>query len=136
TALLVPTTGVEQDRRRDADIRRNLDQILASPEFETEMPLPSAKESIWGWIVRKLGEHLESVTHLGAAAPRVFGTILTACGSGDYQGQLRAHESEGSAFTALTRIYEPALFGRVPTSGAEYAETLQLARALAQEVAS
>lgn len=55
--------------------------------------------------------------------------------SGDYRGQLRPHDADRSVFVELTRIYEPAYFGRASTGDAEYGESLRLARRLVQGAA-
>jgi hypothetical protein len=56
--------------------------------------------------------------------------------SGDYRGQLRAHDAERTMFVELTRIYEPASFGKAGAGTAEYSESLRLAQRLAREATS
>jgi hypothetical protein len=212
--LLAP----QEPLRDSGQVRRTLDRILASPEFETELPQLSAKETIWRWIARKIGELFDSISSLGSAAPGVFWTVLTilllmlagilihggvvvlralrasrtragpapgkrvraedaetllgraaqAAGqgrfteairlchraallgldrrgfvrfqdcltSGDYRAQLRTHEAERALFQDLTRIYEPASFGRAAAGGEDYAESLRLAQRLVRETSS
>jgi hypothetical protein len=203
--------------RGPGEVRKNLERILASPEYGIDRPTPDAKESIWRWISRKIGELFDAITNLGGLAPPVFWSILTvllvilaailvhggvivlralrasraragpaprkgargedadallaraaaaaASGqfteairlchraalmaldrrgfvrfqecltSGDYRGQLRSHEAERAIFSELTRIYEPAYFGKAAAGGADYEESLRLARRLTRETA-
>lgn len=217
--FLLPLTAVAQERVRDqAEIRKTLDRILSSPEFETRQPKPDASQTFWSWIARKLGELFELASNLGTAAPAVFWTILIVCvlaltaifahggvilvralrasrhrkldtplgkkpdgdaslllarackavelgqfteairlchraalmgldrrglirfqeclTSGDYRGQLHSREAERALFVSLTRIYEPAYFGKAASSGADASASLDLARKLAQEPAA
>src|SRR5258706_8344995 len=78
--LLLPGALFGQDLPRGgADVRKALDQILSSPEYETELPPPNLSESFWGWVLRKLVQLFEQITHLGAAAPSVLWMIVVAC---------------------------------------------------------
>jgi hypothetical protein len=78
--LLLPTTASAQDRvRGEGEVRKTLDRILSSPEFETQLPRLDAKESIWRWISRKLGQLWDAITRLGDAASPVFWAILVIC---------------------------------------------------------
>jgi len=218
--LLLPALAQDkQDPARDPGrVKRTLDRILSSPEFETELPKIDAKETIWRWISRKLAELFDAVSNLGNMAPGIYWAVMTillailggilvhggvvvlralrasraragpaprkntraedadallaraakaaeqgqfteairlchraalmgldrrgfvrfqeSLTSGDYRGQLRSHDAERSVFLELTGIYEPAYFGKAVAGDAEYAESLRLARRLAQERAS
>lgn len=213
--LLLPSAlPAQEPARPKEEVRRTLDRILASREYEGALPKPDAAKTFWDWLGSLLGRLFRGVTSLGEAAPGIFWTILIACllvlaaifahggvilvrtlrssragrggpgapkgsrfedadvlferaraaaakaqfteavrlchraalmgmdrrglirfqeslTSGDYRSQLRPHESDRSLFAALTRIYEPAYFGKAATGDAEYGESLRLARQLA-----
>ncbi len=197
------------------EIRKNLERILSSGEYETDRPKGSVRETIWGWILRKAREMLGSLADLGRASPGIFWLILIAClatlaaifvhggvvlvralrasrvgakpglskgrsrgddadelfdraeeaaresrfieairlchraalmgldrrgllrfqeclTSGDYRAQLQGKGSERSLFDDLTRVYEPAFFGKETAGGKEYSESRRLARLLAE----
>jgi hypothetical protein len=78
--LLLPTTASgQQPVRGRGEVRKTLERILASPEFETRIPKLDAKESIWRWISRKLGELFDSLSQLGNAASPIFWAVLAIC---------------------------------------------------------
>jgi hypothetical protein len=213
--LLAPSS--QEAARRAGEVRKNLERILASPEYGIEKPDVNAKETIWRWIARKLGELFDMVTNMGAVSPPVFWSILTVLliilagfllhggvivlralrasrtragpaprkralaedadtllaraataaeagqfteairlchraalvaldrrgfvrfqeclTSGDYRSQLRTHDAERSIFVELTRIYEPAYFGKAAAGRDDYAASIRLARQLARESA-
>jgi len=78
--LLVPHPLSAQDESRPKEeVRKTLDRILASPEYEGELPKPNASETFWGWIGKQIGKLFRAMTTLGEAAPAVFWTILIVC---------------------------------------------------------
>jgi len=77
--LLSTSAFAQQPVRGKGEVRKTLDRILASPEFETQIPKLDAQESIWRWISRKLGELFDSLAKMGNAASPIFWAIVVIC---------------------------------------------------------
>ena len=77
--LVPPAVSAQEPARPKEEVRKTLDRILSSPEYEGQLPKPDAAKTFWGWLGEQIAKLFRAMTSLGEAAPAVFWGILILC---------------------------------------------------------